>query len=111
MSSSIIHINSDEYFKKILNEHDKIIVKFATTWCGPCRIIAPFYGEIANSQKYKPIKFVEVDAEQLPEITKLYNIASVPAFVALYHGKKIDSFVGSNKKSIIDLTNNLNQIE
>lgn len=39
-----------------------MIVDFTATWCGPCRMIAPFFQEL--SEKYPGLVFLKVDVDQ-----------------------------------------------
>lgn len=54
-----------------------MLANFSAAWCGPCRIIAPFYVEL--SEKHPSIMFLTVDVDELtvsfsasvqPEMTK-----------------------------------------
>lgn len=44
-------------------------MNFSATWCGPCKVIAPFYREL--SEKYPSLMFVVVDVDELPVSDKI----------------------------------------
>lgn len=53
------------------------IIDFYTTWCGPCKRLAPIMEEL--SQKYcDQVKFYKVDTEQERELAYVFNISSIP---------------------------------
>jgi len=41
----------------------QIVVDFAASWCGPCRVIAPFVAELAKKMPH--ITFLKVDVDEL----------------------------------------------
>lgn len=42
---------------------EQVIANFSATWCGPCRMIAPFFSEL--SEKYPSLMFLLVDVDEL----------------------------------------------
>lgn len=53
------------------------VIDFYTTWCGPCKRLAPIMEEL--SQKYcNRVRFYKADTEQERELAYLFNISSIP---------------------------------
>ena len=53
------------------------IIDFYTTWCGPCKRLAPIMETL--SEKYKgKVDFYKVDTERERELAGLFNISSIP---------------------------------
>ncbi len=53
------------------------IIDFYTTWCGPCKRLAPIMETL--SEKYKGrVIFYKVDTERERELAALFNISSIP---------------------------------
>lgn len=40
-----------------------MVVDFTASWCGPCKMIGPYFDEL--SSKYPSVKFVKCDVEDL----------------------------------------------
>lgn len=54
-----------------------VVIDFYTTWCGPCKRLAPIMEEL--SEKYKgKIEFYKVDTERERELAYVFNISSIP---------------------------------
>lgn len=53
------------------------VIDFYTTWCGPCKRLAPIMEEL--SQTYcDQVKFYKVDTERERELAGVFQIASIP---------------------------------
>ena len=92
----------------IVNEHDVVLVQYAATWCGNCKIMKPKFKKLASENETIP--FVIVDAEKLPESRKLANVNNLPTFAAFKGGKLVNQ-VQTNKLDALtvlvnEVTNN-----
>lgn len=53
------------------------VIDFYTTWCGPCKRLAPIMEEL--SQTYcDQVKFYKVDTERERELAAVFQISSIP---------------------------------
>ena len=78
-----------------IDNSGKCILKFSAKWCGPCKVISPFYKSLSG--QYKNIKFCEVDVDEAIEIADKYNVESMPTFIALVNGKEIQRISGAEQ--------------
>jgi len=76
----------------------KVVVDFTASWCGPCKIITPFYSEL--SEKYPQLVFLKVDVEEMPELSATWDVQAMPTFFFVKDGKQIDKLVGANKPEL-----------
>ena len=62
-----------------------MIANFSATWCGPCKIIAPYYCEL--SEKYPSIMFLLIDVDELAVSCQATNIIIIVVVVVvlLFH--------------------------
>eukprot|EP01039_Chlorochromonas_danica_P008045 gene8045-8875_t len=71
-----------------------VVVDFFTTWCGPCRQIAPFIEALAT--KYPEVKFLKVDIEKNEDISAPLRISSIPTFHFYVNGVLKEEMKGAN---------------
>ena len=56
------------------------IIDFYTTWCGPCKMMAPLVESLAGKYAGK-IDFYKVDIDQESELASVFGIRSIPTFL------------------------------
>jgi len=85
-------INAEE-FKSAINED--CIVAFSTSWCGPCKMLAPTLETITEVPVYK------VDADTESELCLEYKMRTVPTILSFKEGKEYKRTVGNQPKNKI----------
>lgn len=56
------------------------VIDFYTTWCGPCKMLAPIIEQLAQEYNGK-VDFYKVDTEKEPELAALFGIRSIPTLL------------------------------
>lgn len=67
-----------------------LVIDYSTTWCGPCKIVAPKYS--ALSDKYPDVLFYKCVGDLTPDgaaLMKAQGVRSVPAFHFWKGGSKV----------------------
>jgi thioredoxin 2 len=62
-----------------------VVVDYWSSWCGPCRMVAPEREKIA-AQHPGDFLVIKVETERLPELSARYRIQSIPMMAVFYHG-------------------------
>ena len=75
------------------------VVDFTATWCGPCRTIAPFFGELAK--RFPNVIFLKVDVDELKSVSEDWAIEAMPTFIFLKEGTIVDKIVGALKDDLL----------
>lgn len=78
----------------------KEILYFSASWCQPCRT----FGPVMNELSLEGINIRKIDVDNSPEITRKYNIRSVPTCVFVKNGKTVKSISGAVSKQQIQQT-------
>ena len=73
-----------ENFESLKNGNLPLVVDFWATWCGPCRMIAPYIAQLGE----------ENDA-----IAMEYGIRNIPPVLFIKDGKVVDKHVGAATKA------------
>ena len=76
---------------------EKAVICFSAEWCIPCKNFSPIYSTYAD--KYKNISFYKVDIEDSEDLINMFNITSVPTFIFLKNGVKVNEINGIDKQS------------
>jgi len=53
------------------------VIDFYTTWCGPCKRLAPIMDELSETYKGK-VLFYKADTEKERELAYVFQISSIP---------------------------------
>lgn len=86
------HISSNEFEKYVLKSDKVVLVDFFATWCGPCQMLSPILEDISNSRAEFDI--VKVDIDEAEQLTRSYEIESVPTMLIFQNGNIVDKIVG-----------------
>ena len=70
------HIKSKAEFEQLINENNNVVIDFYATWCGPCKMLAPIFEQVAAEKEY--VTFVKVDVDEALELAQLFGIQSIP---------------------------------
>ncbi|KDP21851.1 hypothetical protein JCGZ_00638 [Jatropha curcas] len=102
VGSNVHLVTTNETWEQKLSEASRdgktVLANFSATWCGPCRMIAPFYREL--SEKYPSLMFLLVDVDELPDFSTSWDIKATPTFFFLRDGQQLDKLVGANKPEL-----------
>ena len=108
------HITKAEFLKKVANYETSpnewtylgqrpCLIDFYTTWCGPCKRLAPVLEELALEYAGK-IDIYKVDTEKEPELAAAFGINTIPTLLFCPMGEKPQIRQGAlPKETLIDI--------
>lgn len=91
LNAQTIHLTKAEFLTRIANYEatpnkwiylgDKpCLIDFYTTWCGPCKKLAPILEELSKEYAGK-IHIYKIDTEKEPELAAAFGIRSIPTLL------------------------------
>ena len=94
-----IIIENEVQFDEVIKD-GVCLVDFYASWCGPCKMLAPFVEEIAEEYENK-VKVCKVDVDNVEALAYRYNVRSIPTLLYVKKGKVEETNVGFQNKSDI----------
>lgn len=95
-----VHKITDDDFRNLIKENEKVVVKFFANWCGSCKLIAPKYKRMSEEDTYRDIYFAEMNAEENPQTRQDVAVNNLPFFATFKGGKLVSSSPTSKKEKI-----------
>jgi thioredoxin 1 len=77
-----------------------VLVEFTANWCAPCRMIAPVLDQILREEAGR-LAIVSLDVDVNPEVTRRYNVLSMPTLALFSHGEVVSQTVGAHPRTAI----------
>lgn len=98
MSDNIVHVTDADFEDAVLNADKPVMVDYWAEWCGPCRMIAPILGEIADQYGDRlTVAKLNVDENQATAIK--YAVRGIPTLMIFKDGEVVGTKVGALSKS------------
>ena len=100
----------ENFENEILNSSKPCMVKFSHDGCHLCVELKPIYAELA--QKYRDIKFFNIDSLKETKLTKIFSDDGVPTIYFFINGDGAevpypeDERSGYSKESLVNFINN-----
>lgn len=86
------HLNANE-FREMVKNKENFIVDFYADWCGPCKMMAPIFEELA--ERYNDKTFCKVNVDEAGDIAAEYGIMSIPMFMIFKDGQPAKKQLGA----------------
>lgn len=98
---SEVIINNENFESEVINSEMPVLVDFWATWCGPCKMIAPFVEKVAEKFDGK-VKVCKADVDQCADIAQAFNVSSIPTLLLFKSGEVVASHVGAATQAFIE---------
>lgn len=86
------NLTKDNFKAEVESYSGLVAIDLWATWCGPCRMLAPIFEQI--SLEYPDVKFCKINVDEEPELTKMFNVQSIPTVALVKDNTFIDLLVG-----------------
>jgi putative thioredoxin len=94
---------TDQTFEQDVIERSKtrpVVVDLWAEWCGPCKTLGPILEKVIEETGGE-VELAKVDVDANPQISRAFQVQSIPAVYALKDGKVVDGFVGAQPEEAV----------
>ena len=107
-NNNIIMITDTVKYLETITGNDKVVMDCYADWCGPCKMIKPFYSLLDS--KYINVKFAKLNVDTMgnKEICANLQIKAMPTFIIFHNGEEVGRLQGANKQKLEALVQQLN---
>lgn len=94
---SVLEVTNETFWKELETDLP-VIVDYYTTWCGPCKSLAPVLEEL--SEKYEgTVKILKIDVGENQLVASHFHITSVP-YIGIFQNKElVQDLLGFSSKT------------
>lgn len=75
-----------------------VVVDFSAAWCGPCKLMAPMFKQLA--EQFSDCVFLTVDIDVSQDVAAKYTIQSVPTFILFKDGERVELITGASPRGL-----------
>jgi thioredoxin 1 len=91
--NNVLEITESSFETEVLQAQAPVVVDFYAQWCGPCKMLAPLFEQLAVEFKGR-VKCSKANVDDTPELAAAYRITGVPTLALFRGGEPIDALVG-----------------
>jgi len=93
-----IGMDIQQFETELKSRDNPVVVDFSAAWCGPCKMISPILHKLAREYQGQ-VDFLEVDADQNPDLLRSLGIMAIPNLIVYRHGKQVLHQTGARPKA------------
>jgi putative thioredoxin len=77
-----------------------VVIDLWAEWCGPCKTLGPILEKVIGETN-GAVELAKVDVDANPEISRAFQVQSIPAVFAIKDAQVVDTFVGALPESAV----------
>jgi thioredoxin 1 len=101
-SETILEITDANFADEVEKDEGLTMIDFWAVWCGPCRLVAPIVGDLAQEYHDKGLRVGKLDVDSNPKTTTRFRVMSIPSILFFKGGQLVDTVVGAVPKAHLE---------
>ena len=89
-----IRLGNSNFTRFLANTGLPVVVDFWASWCGPCKMMAPVFEQLAVEMSSRVV-FAKVNTETEQTLAGRYRIQSIPTLALFQSGREINRLAGA----------------
>lgn len=88
----MLKITRDNFKIEVEESKALVVIDLYADWCGPCRMLAPIFEQVAG--EFPDVKFAKLNVDDEPELARAFKAQSIPMLAFVKDGVFCDVSVG-----------------
>jgi thioredoxin 1 len=98
---AVITLTKENYETEVIQSDKPVLIDFWAGWCGPCQMLSPVVGELAEERSDIKVAKLNVDDAELADIVMGFRVMSIPMLVVIKNGEETNRSIGVISKEEI----------
>jgi thioredoxin 2 len=96
-----IALSDADFARTIADSEIPVMVDFYADWCGPCKVMAPIFDDLASKHQGK-VLVAKLDTDRNQTTASSFNIRGIPTTIVFRNGKEVARQVGGSAAAILE---------
>ena len=89
-----VKVTDEEFDRVIADAEVPVIVDFYADWCGPCKMMAPLFDDLAREQMGK-VLVAKLDTDRNQRTAQAFGVRGIPTLIVFRGGREVARQVGA----------------